>query len=172
MNHPVELQSTVGKGTMFRVRIPLDRADAAPQPTTKSAAAITSPHRLDQLSVLCIDNEESILDGMRLLLSGWGCEVETAAGQEHALSLIAAGKHFDVVIADYHLDKATGIDAVTAIRARLGAVPAVLVTADRTADVRAEAERTGIGLLNKPIKPAALRAALSRFASLGKAAAE
>ena len=53
-----------------------------------------------------------------------------------------------------------------------GAIPAILVTADRTAEVRSEADRAGIDLLNKPVKPAALRAALSRIASLGKAAAE
>lgn len=173
LNHPVELQSKVGKGTVFRVRIPLDRSEAAPQTAEEQAAAALGPiAKLDRLSVLCIDNERSILDGMRLLLSGWGCKVETATGPQEVQALIASGKQFSVIIADYHLDKSTGIEAIAALRAALGPVPAILVTADRTAEVRTEAERADIGLLNKPVKPAALRAALSRFASLGKAAAE
>jgi Na+/proline symporter/signal transduction histidine kinase len=173
LNHPVELQSPLGKGTMFRVRIPMDRSETSPAAADIVAAATAAPiARLDQLSVLCIDNEQSILDGMHVLLSGWGCAVETATGREQAHALIASGKRFGVVIADYHLDKATGIEVIGVARQTLGPVPAILITADRTAEVRAEAERAGINLLNKPVKPAALRAALSRFASLGKAAAE
>jgi Na+/proline symporter/signal transduction histidine kinase/ActR/RegA family two-component response regulator len=172
LNHPVELQSTIGKGTVFRVRVPIDRSATAPQPAGMTVAAPSQILKLERLSVLCIDNEQSILDGMRLLLSGWGCVVETATGTEQVQALIASGKVFSVVIADYHLDKGTGIEAIASIRAKLGPLPAILITADRTAEVRAQAEREGISLLNKPIRPAALRAALSRFASLGKAAAE
>jgi hypothetical protein len=38
--------------------------------------------------------------------------------------------------------------------------------------VRAHADRDGIAQLNKPVKPAALRATLSRLAGSGKVAAE
>lgn len=34
--------------------------------------------------LLCIDNEPAILDGMRMLLSGWGCQVITAASLTEA----------------------------------------------------------------------------------------
>jgi CheY-like chemotaxis protein len=58
------------------------------------------------------------------------------------------------------------------LTARFGPIPAILITADRTAEVRTAADREGIVLLAKPIKPAALRAALSRLSAVGKAAAE
>ena len=75
-------------------------------------------------------------------------------------------------VADYHLDDGTGIEAIETLRAAFGPVAAILVTADRTAEVRAAADREGIVLLNKPVKPAALRAALTRLSAVGKAAAE
>ncbi len=106
--------------------------------------------------MLCIDNEPQILDGMRVLLGGWGCEVLTAeslAGPLDADPLAAAGP--DAIIVDYHLDDGTGIDAVFAARSAFGAgLPALLVTADRSPEVRAAAERDGIALQNKPVKPA------------------
>jgi len=173
LNHPVELQSMPGKGTVFRVRVPLDRTETLVQAADSGTAASIVPMvKLDQLSVLCVDNEQTILDGMKLLLSGWGCAVTTVASLEESQAHVAAGARFSVIIADYHLDKATGIEAIAALRVMLGPVPAMLITADRTAEVRAEADRADIGLLNKPVKPAALRAALSRIAGLAKAAAE
>ena len=50
------------------------------------------------------------------------------------------------------------------LREEIGeAVPAVLVTADRSPELRAEAAVAAVALLNKPLKPASLRALLSRL---------
>ena len=45
-----------------------------------------------------------------------------------------------------------------------GHLPAALVTADRSAAVRALAEDRGVAVVTKPVKPAALRAAISGLA--------
>jgi CheY-like chemotaxis protein len=42
-------------------------------------------------------------------------------------------------------------------------VPAILITADRSRHVREEAQAGGVHLLNKPIKPAALRALMMQW---------
>ena len=75
----IRIASEKGHGTRFSVIIPT--TDAAelrhyrrPDPRCPTAVA------LNGLSVLCIDNDPRILDGMRLLLEGWGCEVRTASG--------------------------------------------------------------------------------------------
>ncbi len=112
---------------------------------------------------------------MRVLLGGWGCEVLTAESlavlSTLALSLPSPP---DAIVADYHLDDGTGIDAVAAARAAFGpGLPALMVTADRSPEVRAAAaERDGIALQNKPVKPAALRAWLTQLSISLRAAAE
>ena len=59
------------------------------------------------------------------------------------------------------------------LRERLGAeLPAILITADRSVRVRAEARAASIQVLHKPIKPAALRAMLAQWRVLRAAAAE
>ncbi|NBS01500.1 MAG: hypothetical protein EBS72_05005, partial [Rhizobiales bacterium] len=66
-------------------------------------------------------------------------------------------------IADYHLDRGTGIEAVVALRWKLGQdIPAVLLTADRSPGVRDEAGGKQIHVMNKPLKPAALRSFLAQ----------
>ena len=65
----------------------------------------------------------------------------------------------DGLLVDYHLDGGNGVGAITELRRRYGRdLPAILVTADRSVQVREEARAAGVQLLNKPVKPAALRA--------------
>jgi len=78
----------------------------------------------------------------------------------------------DVMIADYHLDQGNGIETILALRWRLGTdLPAILLTADRSPRVREDAQAKSIHLLNKPLRPAALRALLARWRA-ERAAAE
>ena len=66
-----------------------------------------------------------------------------------------------------------GIAAIATLRKALGReVPALLVTADRTPDVRAEAERDNILVQNKPVRPASMRAWLTQLSTVERAAAE
>ena len=74
-------------------------------------------------------------------------------------------KNYDAILADYHIHREDGIEVVKALRLRMGReVPAMLITADRSIRVRDLAAENGIVHLRKPVKPAALRAALSQCA--------
>ena len=87
-----------------------------------------------------------------------GCTVSCI---DNALDASKVVDRPDIVIADYHLDAGTGLEVVAALRLRFGAeLPAVLITADRSNELRSEARSRGIVFLNKPVKPAALRATL------------
>jgi CheY-like chemotaxis protein len=102
---------------------------------------------------------------MAALLAGWQCETILAADLPQALAgLQAAGRFPDGLVVDYHLDHGTGIEAVTELRRLFGAeIPAALITADRSAGVRESARALGIQVLNKPLKPASLRAVMSQW---------
>ncbi|MEP3275093.1 MAG: NahK/ErcS family hybrid sensor histidine kinase/response regulator [Stappiaceae bacterium] len=168
--HDVNVTSQSGRGTHFSVSLPI-AATVPVTPARKPLAALR--HSLEGLTVLAIDNEPKILSGMETLLGGWQCDVLTAGTPEEALQTIrSCGKNPNVLLVDYHLDDGNGIDAIVHLRWKLGTdLPAVLITADRTPAVRKEARSKDIELLNKPVKPAALRALLTQ-ASLHAAAAE
>jgi CheY-like chemotaxis protein len=117
------------------------------------------------MTVLCIDNDAKILDGMQALLGGWGCRVIAATDLDAAITALRAEATAPVgLLVDYHLDQGDGLVAIAALRRICDpALPAILVTADRTAAVRAAAHAQDILVLNKPIKPAALRALLGQW---------
>ncbi len=160
LDHNIDLETTVGKGSTFYVSVPL-----AEQQTPKVLLEHeVAPSSLDLsgLTVFCIDNEARILDGMKVLLEGWKCEVHLFADEASVLNSLAVAKP-DVVIADYHLDSGTGIDAINAMRSKgTSDFTGILITADRSAAVRKMSKAADMALLQKPVKPAALRALLSR----------
>ena len=159
----IRIFSEPGKGTRFSVLLPVTEARQPREepPRGPQPLATATP---TGLCVMCVDNDARILEGMRLLLEGWGCTVATHAGsadiEAHAGSMCPP----DIVLADYHLDGETGLEAIVRLRARLGRdIPAVLVTADRSAGVRQAAALLDVPVVNKPVKPAALRSILARL---------
>jgi CheY-like chemotaxis protein len=171
LSHPVELHSTHGKGTDFRIVMPRDISPVAEAPIT-TAPAERSARNLEGLKVLCIDNEPHILEGMQLLLSGWGCAVQSADSLLGVAALDAREGAPDLVIADYHLGDGTGVAAILSVRERFATyVPGLCITADRTLEVRADAERHAIGIQHKPVRPAALRAYITQISAQKRAAA-
>jgi CheY-like chemotaxis protein len=101
-----------------------------------------------------IENDLVILEGMMELLQERGMRAIPAVSVGEALeTLQMLEKTPDLIIADYHLDRETGTEAVAALRKAVGhAIPAIAVTADHTAKVQAEIHRHQIAYLRKPIK--------------------
>lgn len=168
LEHPIELESRLGRGTRFSISLPAARPLGLPAELKKVTPTVGA--RLEGLLILCIDNEAQILDGMRILLEGWGCSVITALNQEEATETIEAerrqtGRLPHAVLIDYHLDGNTrGVEVLARLRWRFdGGLPGVLITADRTTDVRDEAAAKNMPVLNKPLKPAALRSLLQQI---------
>jgi CheY-like chemotaxis protein len=171
LGHPTGLQSVPGRGSTFSVELPRaePRVSAERQPVVTPSAG-----RLAGLSVLCIDNEPAVLRGMQSLLEGWGCTVITAQTSAEAVRrLRVAPRPPDIILADYHLDEGTGLEAVAALRSEARAqAPVIVITADHSAEVQREARVRGFALLRKPLKAAALRALMYQLTWQRAVAAE
>jgi signal transduction histidine kinase/CheY-like chemotaxis protein len=172
LDHKIEVQSKVGRGSRFSAEVP--RATVRPFAEAGRAVVRLAGVQLTGTAVLCLDNEPAILDGMEALLTGWGCHVLKAADLAAAIGAVRLSPQPpNGLLVDYHLDEGNGIDAIAALRREVGSdLPAILITADRSPAVRAAARRGNIQVLNKPVKPAALRALLAQLRVQHVAAAE
>ncbi|MBL8580048.1 MAG: hybrid sensor histidine kinase/response regulator [Mesorhizobium sp.] len=168
----LQVYSGDGPGTRFSVVLPMTDAARLPAAVEVAPAPMPVGVALNGMTVLCIDNDLRILEGMRLLFEGWGCQVLTHSGS----ASIAADDKLeppDIILADYHLDGETGLDLIEKLRERFGGpVPAVLVTADRSNEVRQAADLLDVPVVNKPLKPAVLRSLVTRIRRMTPAAAE
>ncbi len=157
----VRLVSYPGRGSMFAIEVPAS-AIAIPRVTEKPKLR-ARPGLGSVTDILVIDNEPTIVEGMRVLLESWGCHPLGAANAEQAIRITeqAQGK-IDLILVDYHLGRTNGISLVTDLRRRMRRnVPAILITADRSPEVADQALAHDIHLLRKPVRPAALRAAMA-----------
>ncbi|MGI8524858.1 MAG: PAS domain-containing hybrid sensor histidine kinase/response regulator [Pseudolabrys sp.] len=172
LGHEVSVVSAAGSGSRFSIEMP--RSNAVPTTLPHAGATPIDPGLLAGTCALCIDNEPAILDGMEILLRGWGCDVITAPDLATALAAGETADHApNGLLVDYHLDDGNGIGAIIGLRRHFGdELPAILITADRSPRVREQTRAQGIQILHKPIKPAALRALLAQWRVMRVAAAE
>jgi CheY-like chemotaxis protein len=170
LDHPLGLVSQAGRGSHFSVEVPLAPTAARHAPAPETG--------LDRgrigATVLCLDNDANILDGMAILLRGWGCEVLAAVDLAGAIAAVRGGARTPSgLLVDDRLQRSNGIEAIRALRRQFDPdLPAALITADRSAEVRDAARALGIAVLDKPLKPAALRAMVAQWAARRLAAAE
>ena len=164
LGHELHLRSVPGSGSVFSLSAPKAELAAYPGPAKQSGKV--SRLKMTGLRVLCIDNEPDILNGMKSLLEGWGCDARLAASLKAARELVKdlpKAQHPEMLLVDYHLDDSTGIKVIRALRKLVGSdIPAILITADRSSELQDQARNNLVPVLNKPLKPAALRALMSQ----------
>lgn len=161
LDYRIRVQSQPGRGSLFSIEVPLAEY-VAPAPTARPQESPGNP--LPGRRVLVVDNEPDIQQSMQALLLQWGCEVRVAGGLDEARAQLV-GWPAELLLVDYHLDQgANGCDLIRSLReeTRLP-LPAVMITAERSEQCRRSLHEHGIPLLNKPVKPGKLRAALSQF---------
>lgn len=160
LDHPLTLDSEVGRGTRFGVSVPLTEPVQIGE-DREHRAGRDAP-LLDDMIVIVIENDDAVREGMVAVLEDWGTSPLEARDLEGARTLIAdVGVAPDVIIADYLLDDGeTGLDAILRLRAAHGPIPAVIVSADRTTELRGHAVKNEITLLHKPLELHRLQAVL------------
>jgi CheY-like chemotaxis protein len=103
----IEVESQVGRGTAFKVRLPTlpaaaDRNASASQPSA-------APGQRDRGRVLVIDDEPMINSILRRML-GRDHQVSTATSVREALDRFEAGERFDLIMCDLMMPEMTGMD--------------------------------------------------------------
>ncbi len=163
LRHPIGVRSKLNYGSVFSVQLPIAKGPHLPLIVEQD---VTNPSlQLSGLRVLVIDNERTIVEGMRALLAGWGITIDAALSAAEAMGYLSQdSKHWDLIFADYHIDHEDGILLVQKMRQSMQSdIPAILITADRSKAVQDLAAAANVSYLRKPVRPAALRAMLMQL---------
>ncbi|MDR7296380.1 signal transduction histidine kinase [Pelomonas aquatica] len=161
MGGQVQVRSEPGRGTCFRVELPLPLAPPAqaqpakPTEVTAEVPRYPGPPR----RVLVVDDVAANRTLMCDFLTNAGFEVAQASdGSE----LLAAARRFrpDLIVMDSVMPSVDGVEATRRLRqdAELGGVPVIAVSASATAEHRAACLQAGVNVfLTKPVSLEALR---------------
>jgi two-component system, sensor histidine kinase len=122
---------------------------------------------LSGLTVLLLDSDLAVREGLERLLTRWSCQVVAAAsGAEAIAGLAGKSRPPDIILVDYRLREQAGeVTVLQRLQGELGPeVPALVVMADGLAE-RRECEAGGVPVLGKPVNPARLRTLLAHIAA-------
>jgi CheY-like chemotaxis protein len=160
LHHRLDVRSVPGKGSAFSVEVPLAEEWV---PAIEGEQAEADQREVAGATVVVVDDDREIQEGLGMLLEEWGCHPVIASSADEAVELVRAGRlRPDVVLADLHLGGGEcGRTTISAIRAHAGhAVPAFLFTGD-TAAATEMATSDGFLVLRKPVDPLRLRSVLA-----------
>ncbi len=163
LGHRLTLRSAPGRGTCCALWLPRAAEGATEAPAPSSLPALPTAAFAGR-RVLVLDDDERVQQSTAGLLCSWGCEVVVAKSATQAIDRLG-GNAPALVIADLHLDGGElGSDAVTRLRERFDQpIAALLVSGDIGSDARERARAAGLYLLDKPVRPMALRALAARL---------
>jgi PAS domain S-box-containing protein len=117
----VDIESEVGKGTTFIIRLPLQRENEA------SGANTGQGDGAQGLSILLVDDEPQVREVLSALLNAEGHQCETAGLAADGIQLFRDG-HFDIVIADKAMPGMSGDQMAVSIKQMSPSMPFVLLT--------------------------------------------
>jgi signal transduction histidine kinase/CheY-like chemotaxis protein len=162
----VVIDSVVGAGATFTVRLP--RTNARPQPVPRPSGKFSPPSLLPvevepaatvppvalpaSLSVLLIDDDDRVRRATRRLLERLGHTVIDVDGGEAGL---AVSEHYDLAVVDVTMPGMDGPTSLARLRERRPGLPAVLVTG------RGDLSDDGDIVLTKPFDADELKAAIA-----------
>lgn len=153
----LDLRSRLGRGSVFSIDAPRAAPGAPPQASPLAPTA----RRPIPLTVLCVDNDEAILDSLDVLLSSWGARAVRATRYAEAVDAMQR-EAFDIALVDFQLGESQdGLDVVDAWRTSFGGAPIAIITASASERLEREAARRRCALLRKPVSPVDLHAFLS-----------
>lgn len=154
LDHEITVRSWPGNGSCFSITMPLATPKLKPAQVQVGSNRISSDLR--GLTAIVIENDLQILEGMVELLETRGVKaIPTVSADEALEAMESIGAAPDVIVADYHLDNGTGIDAIRQLRDACGQqVAAIVITADYTAEVGTLIAAEKVTLLYKPIRHA------------------
>jgi CheY-like chemotaxis protein/anti-sigma regulatory factor (Ser/Thr protein kinase) len=183
LDHQLEVRSEPGRGSMFALTVPQSEGQSEDQSEARSESLSSGPAdarprlpasrpgELAGTTVLVVDNDVAILQGMQALLGHWQMRVIAARDAAEASAAFASSPSIGIIVADYHLGREDGLAVIDRLRAQAGrTVPALLITADRSRAVQERAAERGVVHMRKPVRSAALRAALSHLMTRAEAA--
>jgi signal transduction histidine kinase/CheY-like chemotaxis protein len=181
LDHPVKVRSTLSKGSVFSVTIPLAPVAAAavetvavgpvapvpvarpavagsPAPATaaRMATLADAPAKEGEIAILVIDDDSFVLSAISMFLTSAGHRVVGASTVAQGLRAVEDGTvRPDAVIADYHLSATeNGLDFIAEVWTRLGLrIPAVLISGRLDGAVTSRATEMGVIVAAKPIMP-------------------
>ena len=179
MGGTIDVDSRLGKGSVFTVTIPLEVCDvSADNKAADESAATMAPSGEHAAAedesvfkrgrVLLVEDNELNRDIAAILIGEMGVDVETAANGREAVAKVEGAEegYYDVILMDIKMPEMTGIESLKEIRKLSKDIPVIMQSAYVfDSDMEAAKEAGASGFITKPINLKVLKNTISQYCS-------
>jgi signal transduction histidine kinase/CheY-like chemotaxis protein len=160
LGHRLQMMSRPGRGTRFRLEVPLAPADASRERRQPPRPMV--PDNLAGLHLLVIEDDPLAREALVMLLLSWGVRCQASDSLSGALKCLEQGDIPAVIVSDYHLQHGeNGIQVIGQLRSHLGReIAGCLISGNTDQELMLAAKDARLTLLHKPVRPAKLRSLL------------
>ena len=114
-----------------------------------------------RIHIAVIDDDEAVLDSLRLYFARQNIETSCFASAKEFLSAIEGGRRFDGIVSDVRMPGMSGLDLVQSLKAGGLAAPVILITGHGDIDMAVAAIKFGaFDFIEKPFDEARLLASI------------
>lgn len=170
LEHPVDVCSKFGKGSVFSVDVGLALGDTPMRrQSSESVEDMTSSSDVRPGSnILVIEDDPRVRELLYLVLKDEGHHVITAADGAKALDAVESGRRPDLILVDYNLPNGmNGLQVAIKLRAHFRQdIPLIMLSGDISADAAGHASLPGSIQLQKPVMAKALKQAMQQLLSV------
>lgn len=158
----ITLKSQPGVGSTFSAHIPARALVDVPElPESEKNPSEDVHMDLEDLRILVVDDDASIVDAMTGLLRAWGCSVISASSPEQVERLLGYERDFDVILLDDMLhDDLMGLDLALRLVEFIPRQRIIMATGNVSGSRLAEIREAGFEVLVKPVDYQVLRRAI------------
>lgn len=163
MGSQLQIESTVGEGSMFGFELEMERAQ---RPSAKDVQIKQDPIVLDGLRMLYVEDMDPNRFVMKAMVKPWNIALDMAESGLKALELVRQNE-YDLILMDIQMPEMDGVETLAQMRMQQGAswsTPVVAFTAHaQDSDVSKYREAGFRDVLTKPAGPDVLRTFLHQF---------
>lgn len=159
LKHDVFLESEVGVGSSFSVKIPLGKLSLVISETSEFAAWSGDV----SAKVVILSNEKNSLESISDIVRIWGHIVADFMSGKEAMDFMSSDNFMpDLVISDITLMDGNAVDIINAIQDKINQkIPAIVMTGNGDTTGMENIRDMGFAVLQKPVQPARLRSTVS-----------
>lgn len=160
-----------GKKTEEGIELPSYARPAVAPAASAKPAYVAKPASVAKTSrnVLVVDDEQTVCNSCKKILTREGYNVEVALSGDEALNKIK-GKGYDVLITDWKMPEVDGIEVAKRIKKENPDIEVVMITGYPSVESSVKAMRSGISdYVSKPFTPEELSEAVLRALAKGHA---
>lgn len=162
MEGKIDVQSTLGRGSVFTVHIPVETVAMESKPKLEGETDDVASDQVPERHILIIDDDDTLLTVVRNMVGRLGHQVSICRSKNDLDEALSHTDTFDYILTDREMGALSGNDILKLFKQADPSKPVFLMTARMDYDTEKATEEGFDGFLQKPFKIRDLEALFGR----------